>query len=115
MSFALGRPDTLGNDMFHNNKIPEGSTRELGIILEGIELAHLMREVSTEIYLSHAPLEERAKSAERIVKKVYQWRQGLREPVKAQPGNDTSNLKTLRDSKWAQCQRLTLETRMLYV
>ena len=114
MSFALGRPDTLGNDMFHNNKIPGGNNRELGIILEGIELSHLMREVSTEIYLSHAPLEERAKSAERIVKKVDKWRQGLREPVRVQTDKGTSSLNTLRDTKWAQCQRLTLETRTLF-
>lgn len=111
MSFALGRPDTLGMDDYHNRRLPplEG---EIAIIPSMVQLGGIMREVSVRVYHSTCQLRDKLDLALGIEKEIDEWVLNLPEPIRPKPSS--GNLTSLRDPKWARRQRLVLQIRKCY-
>ena len=111
LSFSLGRPDSLGVDAFHNQRLPYSSLAsepesELSIITHALPLAQITRRVSVEIYHSSSSISRKLSLAGNIHAALTRWSANL--PLTIRPHN---TLPQLREPKWARRQRLILGIR----
>ena len=112
ISFALGRPDTLGLDIFHNRRLPSVNGPESSIISVMVDFARIIRTVSVDIYLSRTGPEERLRRAFEIEGLMVAWIDRLPSLIRPLMPLDTRRICTLRDPEWARMQRLVLQIRM---
>ncbi|KAM0370027.1 hypothetical protein ACHAPY_010706 [Fusarium culmorum] len=101
MSFLLGRPDTLGQDQYHNRAMPPIDDSEYAIISSMVQFGRIMRKVSIGIYHSQLPILETIGLACQIERELDTWLDGLPQ---------RRNI-SLRDPDWRRKQRLVLELR----
>lgn len=118
LSFSLGRPDTLGMDEYHNRCQPNRDEHsEYTIIPIMVDLAHIIRRVSVDIYHSRISLQQRMKHSLEIEQKLDNWLDALPKILRPDFGQlngkgDASSISVLRDPKWSRRQRLVLGIRM---
>ncbi|KAF2762117.1 hypothetical protein EJ05DRAFT_197812 [Pseudovirgaria hyperparasitica] len=110
LSFALGRPDTLGMEDYHNRPKPPVDDSETGILTSMLGLARIMRSTSISIYLSKATIAEKLTRAFEIEADIDAWVQTL--PVRIRPNMTPDHKRNaLTDPTWAQRQRMVLQIR----
>ncbi|KAF4968528.1 hypothetical protein FSARC_4095 [Fusarium sarcochroum] len=101
MSFLLGRPDTLGQDEYHNRSMPPIDDSEYAIISAMVQFGRIMRKVSIGIYHSQLPTLETIGLACEIEREMDDWVNSLPQRRGA----------SLRDPDWRRKQRLVLDLR----
>ncbi|RBR04656.1 uncharacterized protein FIESC28_11521 [Fusarium coffeatum] len=101
MSFLLGRPDTLGQDEYHNRVMTPVDDSEYAIISSMVQFGRIMRKVSIGIYHSQLPTPETIGLACEIEHEMDSW-------VDALPQRRGASL---REPDWRRKQRLVLELR----
>ncbi|KEF58623.1 uncharacterized protein A1O9_06549 [Exophiala aquamarina CBS 119918] len=109
-SFALGRPDSLGLEIYHSRSLPEVDESPTAIIACMVDLAKIVRKVSTSVYLSNDSIAQKFRAAEKIETELDQWISGLPQIIKPEflepMGGDTC-LKS-KIPMWANRQGHTL-------
>ncbi|KAH6683609.1 hypothetical protein F5X68DRAFT_171820 [Plectosphaerella plurivora] len=129
MSFAMGRPDTLGADLFHNRRYPlirgapdtDISRPELldpphcAIIKCMVDFSRITRSICLSIYLSEDTVSRTVSTVHRIEQDLDRWVEGLPEAVRpkvhAPAGAPTSSLRAAKDPQWVKRQKLVLNIR----
>jgi len=113
MSFSLGRPDSLGVDAYHNQRLPNSRISsssamdsEVSIIAHTLPLARITRRVSIEIYHSSSSISRKLCIAGDIYAALSAWNANLPLSIRADGA-----MPTLREPKWARRQRLVLGIR----
>jgi hypothetical protein len=114
MSFALGRPDSLGLDIYHNQTMPAVDETEDAILATMVGFARLVRKVSVSIYASAQSTSERLAIAAEIESEMDAWLASV--PSIIRPtfhGEQSSTM--IKEPKWAKKQKHTLKFRYLNV
>jgi Fungal specific transcription factor domain len=111
MSFALGRPDTLGMDDYHNRRLPPIDDSETAILPCMVEFARITRKVSVAIYLSKSSMRDKMSLANNIEAEMDAWLTRLPEKIRPYQIRDEKSLRILKDPKWARRQRLVTQLR----
>ncbi|KIW74013.1 hypothetical protein PV04_02084 [Phialophora macrospora] len=114
MSFALGRPDSLGLDIYHNQTMPVVDETEHAILAVMVSFARLARKVSVSIYASAQSTSERLATATKIESEMDAWLMSV--PSIIRPTFHGDQLSTMiKEPKWAKKQKHTLKFRYLNV
>ncbi|KAK9776256.1 putative Fungal-specific transcription factor domain-containing protein [Seiridium cardinale] len=125
MSFAMGRPDTLGADLYHNRSFPlignetSGSSPDdrfdppqCAIIKSMVDLSRITRSICLDIYLPETITPRTVALAYRLEQDLDKWVEGLPEAIRPrQATGEPVSLKSVRDPQWAKRQRLVLGIR----
>jgi hypothetical protein len=129
MSFAMGRPDTLGADLYHNRRFPiirdDGSdySDELGdsdspqcaIIKSMVDLSKITRRICLGIYLPETITPRTVALAYQLEQDLDRWTDSLPEVIRPKYSvSEPRSLKSVRDPQWAKRQRLVLSIRKSY-
>ncbi|KAK0108714.1 hypothetical protein ONS96_002561 [Cadophora gregata f. sp. sojae] len=126
ISFAIGRPDSIGMDVFHNRDLPltrsDPSHQEhypeksqapyYGIIKCMVDLSRIIRRVYREIYLTSAAPEHKLSAAQLIEYELEQWLDNL--PPEIRPMRTFASSRasiSMRDARFMKRQRLFLSIR----
>ena len=122
MSFAMGRPDTLGADAYHNRSLPViqslssppsdiAEPAVCAIIMFMVDFSRITRTVCLEFYQSYPPDPEA--NATRIEYDLGRWWESL--PSNIRPSRTLAesegSLKGVKDPQWVKRQRLVLTMR----
>ena len=107
MSFSLGRPDTLGLDVYHNRVLPPIDNSEFAIIPVMVQFARIIRKISVIIYHSSSSWQDKISFAAQIEQELDQWAASLPKNIKSL-GLDEPPLGALKEPKWCRRQRLVL-------
>ena len=119
----MGRPDTLGADLYHNRKFPqiqgEVSSFEqspdmteaphCAIIKSMVDFSRITRTVCLEIYLSDSPAQANIQLADQIEQDLDRWLDDL--PANIRPSRtfaSSKSLKGIRDAQYMKKQKLVL-------
>lgn len=125
MSFSMGRPDTLGADLYHNRSFPlighENSgissddrydPPQCAIIKSMVDLSRITRSICLDIYLPETITPRTVALAYRLEQDLDKWVEGLPEAIRPRQSADQPvSLKSVRDPQWAKRQRLVLGIR----
>ncbi|KAM9877728.1 C6 transcription factor [Verticillium dahliae] len=126
LSFAMGRPDTLGADLYHTRPYPliqgspDADTNQpellepphCAIIKSMVDFSRLTRTVCLGIYLSDSPVLSTTALAFQIEKDLDRWIESLPEQIRPNiSAGPPSTLKAARDPQWAKRQKLVLTIR----
>ncbi|KKY22015.1 putative c6 transcription [Diplodia seriata] len=111
LSFALGRPDSLGMDDYHNRPLPPIDGTYVDIIPGMIGLARIMRAISVKVYLHRLSLAQKLQGAMNIEMEMDAWVARLPEAIRPQFTSDVGRHSRLGDPPWAYYQRLVLQIR----
>ncbi|KAF4540141.1 C6 transcription factor [Lasiodiplodia theobromae] len=111
LSFALGRPDSLGMDDYHNRPLPPMDGSDVDIIPGMIGLARIMRAISVKVYLHRLSLAQKLQGALNIEMEMDAWVARLPEAIRPQFTSDVGRHSRLGDPPWAYYQRLVLQIR----
>jgi hypothetical protein len=123
MSFAMGRPDTLGADMYHNQRFPMIRGVDTGdsdlfepphcaIIKNMVDFSRITKQVCLSIYLTEFDLARTLDMALQIEQDLDRWVAGLPLDVRPRLGAiATSSLQDARAPRWVKRQRLVLTIR----
>lgn len=102
-------------DEYHNRCQPNRDEySEYTIIPIMVDLAHIIRRVSVDIYHSRISLQQRMKHSLEIEKELDDWLDALPEILQPDFGQSCgkgvskSTVSVLRDPKWSRRQRLVL-------
>ncbi|KAF2092948.1 hypothetical protein NA57DRAFT_16021, partial [Rhizodiscina lignyota] len=115
MSFALGRPDTLGMDDYHNRAMPPVDESEFSIIPCMLPMARIMREVSIGIYLTKDNMQQKIAKAIRLEKELDAWLNTLPQKIRPNMDQDVFSSRPLSPEIWPKLQALVLKIRYLNV
>ncbi|KAH7214450.1 hypothetical protein DER44DRAFT_655891, partial [Fusarium oxysporum] len=126
MSFAMGRPDTLGADLYHNRRFPRisngqsetGMDSEMAehpccaIIEHMVHFSKITRNICLSIYLPETTIPMMVAMAGQIERDLEAWTQKLPEAIRPM-GSSTQvpSLRGVRDVQWVKRQRLVLNLR----
>ncbi|CAH0033315.1 unnamed protein product [Clonostachys rhizophaga] len=126
MSFAMGRPDSLGADVYHNRRYPairddpaySGSPPELlepphcAMIKAMVDFARITKSVILGIYLAESTLQQALALARQIEQDLERWLEGLPAQIRPSTSEDEPRpLKRIKDPQYAKKQRLVLKIR----
>jgi hypothetical protein len=126
VSFSIGRPDTLGADIYHNRTLPlvRGNLNpsqpddsplleppHCAIISCMVTFSKITRTVCQKIYLSNAALPDIMALSNQIERELDTWLESLPEAIRPQLHQQGSSLKGARDAQWVKRQRLVLNIR----
>ncbi|EXJ63689.1 hypothetical protein A1O7_00024 [Cladophialophora yegresii CBS 114405] len=114
MSFALGRPDSLGLDIYHNQTMPAVNETEHAILAAMVDFARLVRKVSVSIYASAQSTSERLAIAAEIESEMDAWLESVPSFIRPNFHGDESST-MIKEPKWAKKQKHTLRFRYLNV
>ena len=115
-SLALGRPDCLGPDEYHNRFMPAIDDSETAIISCMVNFARIVRKVSIFIYLSGSSVLDQTSKAALVDKEMDNWLLTLPEKIRPKTIDaPSSSINMMKDPEWARRQRLVLELRYLNV
>lgn len=126
MSFAMGRPDTLGVDLYHNRRYPliggdsVGTQDDLdmlepahcAIIQIMVDFSRITRTVCLGLYLSESPMNRNLTLARQIEVDLDHWLDEL--PPSIRPTRtflSSRSLKYVKDAQYMKKQRLVLSIR----
>lgn len=109
-SFALGRPDSLGHEIYHSRSLPAVEESPTAIITCMVDLAKLVRKVSISVYLSGDNIEGKLRTAEKIDSELEQWIGRLPQIIRPSFPETTGDDTGLRSAipMWANRQSHTL-------
>ncbi|KAF2083759.1 hypothetical protein K490DRAFT_50891 [Saccharata proteae CBS 121410] len=110
-SFALGRPDSLGMDEYHNRPMQPITRSEIDILPCMISLSRLTRIICVKVYLNHSALQQKLSSAFQIETELNEWVSGLPDTIRPRVGSAIEGDTLLNDPAWARVQRLVLQIR----
>ncbi|KAK4947786.1 hypothetical protein LTR10_013294 [Elasticomyces elasticus] len=111
-SFALGRPDCLGADIYHNRAMPLlVEDNETAVLTPMVDFAKIIRKVSVCVYLTSTPIATRIENANRIETEMDQWLLTLPKAIRPQVNDLSDNMGIMKDPMWAKKQRHTLKFR----
>lgn len=123
MSFAMGRPDTLGLDIYHNRKYPQiqdevtsplqnpalFEPRECAIIECMVDFSRITRAVCLGMYLSALPPQQNLGLASQIEADLNSWLDNLPPSIRPLRKFETSrSLKSVKEPKYVKKQKLVL-------
>ncbi|KAK4119489.1 hypothetical protein N657DRAFT_581552 [Parathielavia appendiculata] len=127
ISFAMGRPDTLGADSYHNRRFPRVRDSEIantpdtesldlgdppycGIIEPMVEFARITKRVCLAIYLQDNTTPRTIAVANQIERELDEWVERVPPSFRPQIKDPTQpeTLKSAKEPKWAKRQRLVL-------
>lgn len=111
MCFALGRPDSLGADVYHNRALPPITENETAIITPMVDFARIVRKVSAYIYMPATDTDRRIDVATELESELDHWVSSLPEVIRPQLDGSAENLGLKKDPMWAKKQRHTLRLR----
>lgn len=111
LSFTLGRPDTLGSDIYHNRPPPAIGDNENSIIPATLGLSKIMREISVVMYLRRRTQADKLHDARRIEHDLDEWVAQLPPKIRPWPRVENIPAGTLRDPYWPKLQMLVLRIR----
>lgn len=122
----MGRPDTLGADLYHNRRFPlivgtpgtETSNPDLldlpycAIIKCMVDFSKITRDVCLKIYLADNTVPRTIELANQIEQDLDRWVQSLPEAIRPDSlvAHSTS-LRSAKDPKWMKRQKLVLTIR----
>jgi hypothetical protein len=119
----MGRPDTLGADLYHNRRFPvteasqsgEGRDIELldhahcAIIKCMVDLSRITKSICLRIYLPQVTLAAAIGPARELESQIEQWITALPEAIRPiVPSDQDLGLQRARDLQWMKRQRLVL-------
>ena len=119
----MGRPDTLGADLYHNRRFPvtevsqsaEGRDIELldhahcAIIKCMVDLSRITKSICLRIYLPQPTLAAAIAPVRELESKIEQWIAALPEAIRPiVPSAQDLGLQRARDLQWMKRQRLVL-------
>lgn len=123
-SFALGRPDTLGDDRYHNRCYPssspavggtpatgpgETSAPDLAIIPAMVEFSRIIKKLCLDIYMATVPSGEKLRLAQCIEVELDNWMN--KRSVDVRPSGGLMPLKSIKGWKYVMKQQLVLKIR----
>ena len=111
LSFSLGRPDTLGHDLYHNVPMTPLDDSETAIIPVMVDFARIIRDVSMDIYLVRRTPKDRLARAFQIESDLLAWLNQLPPPLCPPLPGAPLRSKGLRDPLYARLQRMVLQLR----
>lgn len=119
LSFALGRPDTLGLDEYHDRPLPPVDDSEFAIIPLMVDFARIVRRIAIGIYHSRVSWQQKLLRAQGLEGELDGWIAGLPERIRpASPSSlsssssfSTGALAALRQPKWCRQQKIVTEIR----
>lgn len=111
LSFALGRPDSLGPDQYHNLELPREDTSETAIIPALVHLARIIRRVCTEIYFSEDTLDARIGTALSLDKELDQWVAKLPDSLRPTLHGAQATTRIKKEPRSSMLQQLVLSLR----
>ena len=111
MSFSVGRPDSLGSDVYHNQAMPSVDDSEHAILTTMVDFARITRKVSIAIYASSQPIIERLDRAVNIEHAIDEWAEALPVSISLVFAEEKQASTTSKEPKWARKQRHTLSFR----
>ncbi|QDS67984.1 hypothetical protein FKW77_009220 [Venturia effusa] len=115
LSFALGRPDTLGLDFYHNRPVPKLNNSETDMIRATLDLSRVIRDVTARVHHNAVKLTERLVQASKLEHDLYEWLAQLPEQIRPTTGTDVLNSGSIHDQQWTRLQRFVLNIRYLHV
>jgi len=119
----MGRPDTLGADLYHNRRFPvtevpqsmEGRHIELldhahcAIIKCMVDLSRITKSICLRIYLPQVTLAAAIAPTRELENQIEQWIAALPEAIRPIiPSAQDLGLQRARDLQWMKRQRLVL-------
>jgi hypothetical protein len=119
----MGRPDTLGADLYHNRRFPvtevsqsaEGRDIELldhahcAIIKCMVDLSRITKSICLRIYLPQPTLAAAITPVRELENQIEQWIAALPEAIRPiAPSAQDLGLQRARDLQWMKRQRLVL-------
>jgi hypothetical protein len=119
----MGRPDTLGADLYHNRRFPVTETPQAGdsrslelldhahcaIIKCMVDLSRITKSICLRIYLPQVTLAAAITLARELEEKIEQWVTGLPEVIRPLLSSaQDPGLRRARDLQWMKRQRLVL-------
>lgn len=121
LSFALGRPDTLGLDEYHDRSIPPVDDSEFAIIPLMVDFSRIVRRIAIGIYHSRTSWQQKMARAHGLEGELDGWIAGL--PARIRPACPSSSssscssggLAALRQPRWCRRQRIITEIRYHHV
>lgn len=125
MSFSMGRPDTLGADLYHNRLFPvigEADTEYSGslelvdppscaIIKSMVDYSKIIRSICLGIYLPETTVPRTVHLAHQIDQDLQRWAESLPEPIRPTTSVEPRSLKSVKEAQWMKRQRLVLTMR----
>lgn len=126
MSFAMGRPDSLGADKYHNRMFPvitDGTPADAthnqllepshcAIIKCMVDFSRITRSVCLNIYLSESPAPATIDVVQQIEQDLDHWVKSVPEAIRPDPRHGPStSLRSAKDPQWVKRQRLVLNIR----
>lgn len=116
LSFALGRPDTLGLDEYHDQPLPPVDDSEFAIIALMVDFARIVRRIAIGIYHSRMPWQQKMAHAWDLEGELDGWVADL--PARIRPAclsssssSSSAGLAALRQPKWCRLQKILVEVR----
>lgn len=116
LSFALGRPDTLGLDEYHDRPLPPVEDSEFAIIPLMVDFARIVRRIAIGIYHSRVSWKQKMTRAQDLEGELDGWVAGL--PMRIKPAcltlsssSSSRRLADLRQPKWCRRQKIVTEIR----
>lgn len=113
LSFALGRPDTLGDDIYHNRVIQPVGNTEASIISLMLPLSRIMRKVAPYLYLNQLDIAEQLRTTAVLECELQNWLEEI--PSRFQPLLDrwTESDSCVYGAPWIRMQKFALAFRTL--
>lgn len=114
LSFALGRPDTLGLDFYHNRPVPKANGSETDIIRATLDLSMVIRDVTAGVNQKAVKLAERLSRAIKLEQALNDWLAQLPEKIRPTSGTDVLNSGSIHDQQWTKLQLFVLNIRQSF-
>ncbi|TID17494.1 putative c6 transcription protein [Venturia nashicola] len=115
LSFALGRPDTLGMDFYHNRPVPMLNNSETDMIRATLDLSMVIRDVTASVHQKAIKVAERLSQASKLEQELNGWLAQLPEKIRPTSGTDVLNSGSIHDQQWTKLQLFVLNIRYLHV
>lgn len=116
LSFALGRPDTLGLDEYHDQPLPPVDDTEFAFIPLMVDFARIVRRIAIGIYHSRISWQQKMAHAWDLECELDGWASNL--PARIRPAglspsspSSSEGLAALRQPKWCRLQKIIIEVR----
>lgn len=124
----MGRPDTLGADLYHNRQFPiigeteneYSSSSDLvdppscAIIKSMVDYSKVIRSICLGIYLPETTVPRTVTLAHQIDLDLQKWVESLPEPIRPTGTVQPRSLKSAKEAQWMKRQRLVLTMRKLF-
>jgi len=119
----MGRPDTLGADLYHNRRFPmtEGAGASVGMDTElrdsphcaiikcMVDLSRITRSICLRIYLPQVTLSTAVALGRKLEEQLEQWKTTLPEAIRpVDPSAQSISLMRSNMAVWMKRQRLVL-------